>query len=413
MTLSRTPHRSLLPLLLPRPLFFRAPTFPSILLADILTSFAKVFGDVWLTACFLVPRKEHHTWWNGRGSWVVPVLVSYPYAVRLVQCLTEYRYSKGPAAYGGAIKQKSRRPLANALKYASAFPVICEHERATYLIALAWAHSSSFTSLRSHVGISASQSSRAGAVPDQDEDGGSLWRWWFLSVLVNSLFSFWWDVTNDWGLEVFKPETWTSKEHHQQQRHNQQRRRSSFDGNGVEQRPGGMHRRGLSTWPAPRGAAVNEAVVDEYGEEEGMESGDASFSALLDVPLRSSPSRSHHLHGHSHGHARQPSRLLRRPSEGFPTLFPPTVYQAAILPDLVLRFTWSLKLSPHLAQLVDLESGVFVLEALEILRRCGWVFLRCEWESVKRRRAREVLRGGRVREGVKEVDEVILEGLQR
>lgn len=130
-------HRSLLPLILPRHVIFRPPTFPSILLADVLTSFAKVFGDVWLTACFLVPRKEHHTWWNGRGSWVVPVLVSFPYAVRLVQCVAEYQFT--PIYGGGAVangtgalrtvKARSRRPLANALKYASAFPVICECSR--------------------------------------------------------------------------------------------------------------------------------------------------------------------------------------------------------------------------------------------------------------------------------------------
>jgi hypothetical protein len=47
-----------------------------VLLADILTSFAKVLGDAWLTACFLWPRKNHHVWWNGRGSLMVPILAS-------------------------------------------------------------------------------------------------------------------------------------------------------------------------------------------------------------------------------------------------------------------------------------------------------------------------------------------------
>lgn len=143
--------RSLLSLILPAPLLLNPPTFPSILLADVLTSFAKVFGDVWLTACFLVPRKEHHTWWNGRGSWVVPLLVSLPYAIRLIQCLAEYQHTGARKRLGvGSSTVKSKRPLANALKYASAFPVI-------------W--------------ISASQSSRAGGVPSEQNSNG-LWVAW-------------------------------------------------------------------------------------------------------------------------------------------------------------------------------------------------------------------------------------------
>ncbi|PWN51523.1 EXS-domain-containing protein, partial [Violaceomyces palustris] len=61
----------------------------------------------------------------------------------------------------------------------------------------------------------------------------------------------------------------------------------------------------------------------------------------------------------------------------------PWVYKLAIALDLVLRFMWSLKLSSHLHQMVELESGVFVLEALEIFRRWCWVFLRVEWEFIR------------------------------
>ena len=32
----------------------------------------------------------------------------------------------------------------------------------------------------------------------------------------------------------------------------------------------------------------------------------------------------------------------------------------------------------------DLESGVFVMELLEVLRRWGWVYLRIEWEAVRK-----------------------------
>lgn len=101
-------------------------SFGDLLLADSLTSFAKVLGDVWLSVCFLWPRREHHTWWNGKGSFAVPVLTSLPYLIRLRQCLSEYRTSAPNVrkSKGGSSRRRSRKPLLNALKYASALPVI-------------------------------------------------------------------------------------------------------------------------------------------------------------------------------------------------------------------------------------------------------------------------------------------------
>ncbi len=117
-----------------RPTLRQRISFGDLLLADILTSFAKVFGDVWLALCFLWPRREHHTWWNGRGSLVVPIMTSLPYLIRLRQCLSEYATSQPTAVHAltqaqtgggsGSGGRRSRKPLANALKYASALPVI-------------------------------------------------------------------------------------------------------------------------------------------------------------------------------------------------------------------------------------------------------------------------------------------------
>ena len=61
----------------------------------------------------------------------------------------------------------------------------------------------------------------------------------------------------------------------------------------------------------------------------------------------------------------------------------PIIYYVAIFVNFVLRFTWSLKLSSHLHHVADLEVGVFLVEALEILRRWIWVFIRVEWEMLK------------------------------
>lgn len=75
----------------------------------------------------------------------------------------------------------------------------------------------------------------------------------------------------------------------------------------------------------------------------------------------------------------------------------PIVYYLAILLNLVLRFTWSLKLSTHLHVISELESGVFMMELLELVRRWAWVFFRVEWEVVRKGFTdRDEMRSGRL-----------------
>lgn len=56
------------------------------------------------------------------------------------------------------------------------------------------------------------------------------------------------------------------------------------------------------------------------------------------------------------------------------------IYYGVIAMDLMLRCTWSLKLSPHLDHFNDLEGGIFLMEALEVFRRWVWIFFRVETE---------------------------------
>ena len=56
------------------------------------------------------------------------------------------------------------------------------------------------------------------------------------------------------------------------------------------------------------------------------------------------------------------------------------MYYTVILLDLLLRCTWSFKLSPHLDHFNDLEGGIFAMEFLEVARRWLWIFLRVETE---------------------------------
>ena len=102
------------------------------ILADIGTSFAKVLGDVWLAIWMLKPGNSmlippvDDSWLR----WILPTVMrceipispcshtylfsSFPFFLRFRQCLIEYSL---PA-------NDCQRPLFNALKYATSFPVI-------------------------------------------------------------------------------------------------------------------------------------------------------------------------------------------------------------------------------------------------------------------------------------------------
>jgi hypothetical protein len=129
-----------------------------------------------------------------------------------------------------------------------------------------------------------------------------------LSAITNSFYSFWWDVTNDWGFSLLR-----------------------FDYQG--------------------GAALQATST-----------------------MRINPPNRLHSDQRSKSNGLRPVQLL------FDTPFP---YRCAILVNFVLRLTWSLKLSPHLHHIVELESGVFAFEVLEIVRRWMWTYIRIEWEAIK------------------------------
>ena len=236
--------------------------FGDILLADVFTSYSKVLGDLFVVACMFVSRGGSATDRPDRacgGAVVVPLVMAWPFAARLRQCLIEYlRARRAPyaerAGWGGA-------HLANAAKYASAFPVIL---------------------------LSALQRGREaeGKVDEDAAAGAGLHRAWLAAILLNSLFSFYWDVAKDWDLTLFSAD-------------------------------------------------------------------------------RAAP-------GHAFGLRR---KLYMRPA--------PAVYYLVVALDLLLRCTWSLKLSPHLDRLAGFESSVFLVELLEVFRRWVWIFFRVETEHIR------------------------------
>ncbi|KAL4354741.1 hypothetical protein GQ457_06G044330 [Hibiscus cannabinus] len=140
-------------------------SFPDFFLADILTSMAKVFSDLERSVCRMVHRQVATIAWFeadsvcGSHSVAIPLVLVIPYIWRLLQCLRQYKDTK------------EKPTLFNALKYSTAIPVIF------------------LSALKYHVS------------PDS-------WtyvyrRLWLFSSLVNSLYSFYWDITRDWDLSVF------------------------------------------------------------------------------------------------------------------------------------------------------------------------------------------------------------------
>ncbi|KHN29396.1 SPX and EXS domain-containing protein 1 [Glycine soja] len=144
---------------------FQPITFPDFFLADILTSMAKVFSDLERSVCRMVNRQVATIAWLeadsvcGSHSVAIPIALVLPYIWRLFQCLRQYRDTK------------EKNCLFNALKYSTAVPVIF------------------LSALKYHV---------------LHEKWTTLYRpLWLLSSVINSLYSFYWDITRDWDLSGF------------------------------------------------------------------------------------------------------------------------------------------------------------------------------------------------------------------
>ena len=149
--------------------------FGDILLADVLTSYAKVLGDLFVSTCMVFSSTSTARPDRGcGGAYVVPLIISIPSIIRLRQCLIEFvRVQRNRQQYSGWGGQH----LGNALKYASAFPVII---------------------------LSALQRGYDPKKIHLSEAG--LFRLWLLFVFVNSFYSFYWDVAKDWDLSLFSSE---------------------------------------------------------------------------------------------------------------------------------------------------------------------------------------------------------------
>lgn len=149
--------------------------FADILLADVLTSYAKVLGDAAVCMCMFLsghsstnPAPNRHC----GNAYLAPCVMVLPYLARLRQCVTEYLRARRKG-----LPAMDRQPhILNAAKYASAFPVIV---------------------------CSALQRNYDPTQPNYFSQM-TLSRTWLCAVVFNSCFSFYWDVARDWGLTLFE-----------------------------------------------------------------------------------------------------------------------------------------------------------------------------------------------------------------
>ncbi|THU74200.1 hypothetical protein C4D60_Mb04t30860 [Musa balbisiana] len=137
------------------PLQASAITFSDFFLADIMTSMSKVFSDLERSVCRMFNRQVATIAWFeadsvcGSHSVVIPVVLVFPY----------YKDTK------------ERACLFNAVKYSTAVPVIFLSALKYHVLPLSWTN--------------------------------FYHPLWLISSVINSLYSFYWDVTRDWDLSVF------------------------------------------------------------------------------------------------------------------------------------------------------------------------------------------------------------------
>ncbi|KAJ5166671.1 uncharacterized protein N7482_005452 [Penicillium canariense] len=153
--------------------------FGDVLLADALTSYARVLGDLYITFCMFFTDGLSATSKPNRAcgkDFVVPIIIAVPSAIRLRQCLTEYARARRTSSRRDVSRENQH--LANALKYATAFPVI-------FLAA----------KLRNYSPLDLHGFSEM-----------TIMRLLFIFSCINSGYSFWWDVVKDWDLTLFSSE---------------------------------------------------------------------------------------------------------------------------------------------------------------------------------------------------------------
>ncbi|KAL7753748.1 protein-ER retention protein [Sorochytrium milnesiophthora] len=465
--------------------------FCDVLLADVLTSFAKVLGDLADTLCvvLLQPGGASGSAQSAVGTQsgyqgaLVLLVTMLPFLVRLKQCIAEYRASASEASsvdstslsaknsdetlhnlvmshttdsgasqdlyrephigiklaaattrptYLPMPKTAAQRHLLNALKYASALPVVAL---------------SALLKQRSHIAHA------PGVVPKAAHSStGFAFFCWYVFVLINSVYSFYWDVCIDWSLgqrpttpqykyrtppsstasaletEAMMPEHTAGDASVREMTGIQRRTQYSHPLHTPTHTPVNLHFSSTPTTPNRPPSPFARTTTSSPPEQRGtaLLAGDLP-STLSVLPTAASPAKP--ASATSPASARSVSPPLPPPiTTSFPSqppavpalfppftrlrrLFPAYVYYVAIFLDFILRFSWSITVPTTTKTLATSSSAppaadgataaaavtttttvistaadlAVALQVLEVFRRWVWLFLRIEREWVQQR----------------------------
>lgn len=145
---------------------FRQVSFADFLLADILTSLARPLAHLERSVCIMMNLQNQMLLDDvleqscNRGAVHINLVLAAPFLIRMVQCLWIYK------------TENASLQLFNALKYLTVLPVI-------------------FSSVMKHHA--------------QNETAIEFWiQIWIFSSMVNTLFSYYWDLEMDWDIVWFR-----------------------------------------------------------------------------------------------------------------------------------------------------------------------------------------------------------------
>ncbi|KAJ1648048.1 protein-ER retention protein [Dispira simplex] len=425
--------------------------FSDVIFADILTSFSRVFADVYSAACDLsivllpdydlqYPTHKDHLHYAFEGckyDVFSPLAMCLPFFIRLRQCINEALNSPvGPAR---------RRHFANALKYFSSLPVIGLSGYHQYLT---W-------KVRDYDGD--------GDISADDHRLNLLSRLWLVAAMVNTMYCVYWDTAIDWNLG-YTPHWYLQSLLNRSAPNLFYSPQRGCDATGVVALP----RETNVAFPNSESAQTLSLQIPSDNDElvmtsESPSTGWSTQNVLTQThPMRRETTLTGDFPSDTDSEMRgkrrpcsistpltqdtvtpgSPARVLKpeipdieclptlsrcstntallTPIEPQPTttfyshpgctdaeasdegndcptahcsyflrpqrVYDITVYYGVMIINVLLRTTWTLKISPHLP-IETLPLGGFTLEALEIIRRWLWVYIRVErewWDSKDR-----------------------------
>ncbi|CAH7689833.1 EXS family-domain-containing protein [Phakopsora pachyrhizi] len=328
-------------------------SFKELILADVLTSLAKLIGDVWLMISRIFENGDDGQ--NQSSMIISKFLVCLPFLIRFKQCVND-----------SIVGSEKRRSILNSIKYLSSLPPI-------FLLSNLQNSQTIFRSNHLSQTVSSSQTSDLTKLVDNlSNDTHHHLSSYILFSTINSLFSFYWDIVNDWGFFRSKRDT-----------RNLKRKSLIFNGSCSNNFLKSNFEVLLS-----RRSGCKSSLGEDGVEQEGCEEQEAN-KEQEQAEASQSGGEGEGLVGGSR--LKQSTRInlkrsRRRRIDSY--------YLVLSLMNLILRFAWILnvyssRLSLGEKRILSRDERVdnlnyqigYLLEFLEVFRRFVWCLIRIEWQE--------------------------------